>query len=416
MSTPNTPDNSKGKQKADDSSSPDNSKKSDNSSNSGDSNSSGSTTPRATPRATPVIVVTSASPSPTPAPGPSHGGTPRPVGPIDHSIDLSGSNALPSTDCDSSVSSLSAAPVSLDDVFARLQKEFTKLTNQQEQLVSQNRNSQLLSGIASAAKKNADEAAKKNKWEAEKTQQEKQVNDAKWKAAVEVEKDNKQERERLEEERKRLEALEAEFEEREANMERREAALQRRQAMLQRYTGNNLEAQFATVGLSSGMQHTCDPLSDERDLSSSDNLLQHDSSAMFAPAIDDPPRGRTLTSPHFPEDQLFSTTPSDLVFRSRNNRFSPIRPQPVFPRRGSSANLSIATPIPLHVSRGLDMRAVAAFGVTPEDIYDSSGEEEAAQSNAGEEEQVEVKAAEHERPRGRSVRRVSRNENLRHEA
>lgn len=321
------------------------------------------------------------------------------MGPIDHSIGPSSSNSLPSTDSDSASS---LAPVSLDSIFAHLQKEFTKLTNQQEQLVSQNRNSQLLSSIASATQKYADEAAEKNKWESEKTQQQKHVNDAKWNAAVEVEKDNKEEKERLDEERKRLEALEAELEEREAELERREAALQRREAVLQRYTSDNLETQFATVGLYGGMQQTHDPLSDESDLSSSENLLQHNSSAIFAPVIDDPPRGRTLTSPRLPEDQLFSTTPSDLAFRSRNNRFSPIRPQPVIPRRGSSANLSIATPAPQHVPLGLDMERIAAFGVTPDDVYDSSG--------------VEVEAPEAERPRGRSVRRVSRNENLRREA
>jgi len=423
MSRPNTPNNSKGKRKAEDNGSPGNSKKTDTSSTSSDSNSSGSTTPRATPRTIPVIVDTAASSSPTPTPGPSRGGVPRPMPPIDHIVELPGFNALPSADSGSGPSSSacsgsasSPAPVSLDSIFAHLQKRFTELTKQQEQLVSQNHNSQLLSSIASATQKNADEATEKNKWESEKTQQQKHVNDAKWNAAVEVEKDNEEEKKRLEEEGKRLEAVEAELVEREADLERREAGLQRRQAVLQRYTSDNLEAQFAAVGLYGGMQHTLHPESNDGDLSSSSNLLQHDSSAMFAPAIDDPPRGRALTSPRFPEEQLFSTIPSDLAFHSRNNRFSPIRPQPVIPRRGSSANLSIATPTPRRLPRGLDMERIAAFGVTTDDVYDSSGEEEATQSSVGEEDQVEVEAAEDERPRGRSVRRVSRSENLRREA
>ena len=60
------------------------------------------------------------------------------------------------------------------------------------------------------------------------------------------------------------------------------------------------------------------------------------------------------------------------------------------------------------------MKSIVAFNAIPNDVYDSSGDE-GGESSAGEEEQVEVEASEDERPRGRSVRRVSRNENLRRE-
>ncbi|GAB7336418.1 hypothetical protein MBLNU13_g09718t1 [Cladosporium sp. NU13] len=400
MSTLNTPDNSKGKVKADDPSSPDNSKNSDNSSTSGNSSSSGSTTPRASPLVTVTPAPAANASSSNPSSGPSRGAIPRPVGSIDQSVMLEGLNFLPSA----AERMASAASGSGERIFRRLQHEFTELSKKEDLLRAQRLTYILQERTAKAAQKNAEDAAEKNKRELEKAQQEMHVANAKWDAAVEVEKDN-------EEEKKRLRAWEAELSVREANLKRRETELQRRQAVLQCHTGDNLEAQFAAVGLSGGIQQTHDPMSNEGDLSSPESLLQHHSQDMFAAAIDNPPRGRALTSPHILQQQILSTTPSDLAFRSRSNRFSPIRPGPVVPRRGSSANLSIATPTPLRVRRGLDMRGMAAFGATPDDVCDSSRGEEAGESSTGE----EVQAEEAERPRGRSVRRVSRNENLRRE-
>ena len=330
------------------------------------------------------------------------------MGPIDQSVVLEGYNYLPSA----AERAAAAAPASGERIFRRLQHEFTELSRKEDSLRTQAHALIIRERTADAAQKKADDAAEKNERELEKAQQEKHVVDAKWNAAVEVEKDN-------EEEKQRLEALEAELNAREADLERREAQLERRQTMLQQITGGNLGATLASVGRTAPTQHTHDPMSNDGDLASSSNLLPHNSSAMFAPSFDDPPRGRALSSPHILQHQLLSTTPSDLPFRSRSNQFSPIRPRPVIPRRGSSANLSIATPTPLRVRRGLDMRRIAAIGITPDDVYDSSGEEEGADNSGEEEQQVEeqseVQAPEAERPRGRSVRRVSRNENLRRE-
>lgn len=398
MSTPNTPNNSKGKKKADDNI------KSDNKSNSGDSNSSGSTTPRATPRANPPSTP-GVSPFPPfdPARGPFSGPAPRPMPPIDHSIDL------PSMGFGSSNNkpAVSAAPISLDGIFAELQRRFTELTRQQEQISSQTSNALLLGRAANAAQKKADEAAEMNKWELEKSQKRKEASDAVWKAAVQVEKDNEKEKERLE-------GWEAELKEREADLQRREAQLERRENILQRFTGGNLAAELTAVGRTNIIQQTHLPMSSEGDMSSSSNLLPQHSSTLFASTIDNPLRGRTLSSPHILEHQLLSTTPTDLPYRSRANRFSPIRPRPVIPRRGSSADLSIATPTPVRARASEDMRRMAAWRL-PGDISDDSGEEEEGdgESYAGEEAVEMVAEAVAVRPRERSVRRVSRNENLR---
>jgi hypothetical protein len=253
----------------------------------------------------------------------------------------------------------------------------------------------LLGRAANEAQKKADEAAEWNRWEIEKAQKTKETSDSVWKAAVQVEKDN-------EEEKKRLQGWKAELKEREADLERREAQLERRENILQRFTNDNLNAELAAVGRTNAMQQTHNSSSNEGDTSSSSNLPPQHSSTLFASTIDNPLRGRTLSSPHILEHQLLSTTPTDLPYRSRNNRFSPIRPRPVIPRRGSSANLSIATPTPVRARASEDMRRMAAWRL-PGDISDDSGneEEDDGESYAGEE------AVE------RSVRRVSRNENLR---
>jgi hypothetical protein len=322
--------------------------------------------------------------------------------PIDHSIDrrsmgFGSSNIQPT---------LSAAPTSLDDIFAELQRRFTELTRQQDQLRSQHDNTLLLGRAANAAQKKADAAAEKNKWEIAKSQKKKETSDAVWKAAVKVEKDNEKEKERLK-------GWEAELALREADLERREAQLERRQDILQQFTGGALEAELTAVGRAKTMQQSHDTMSSKGNMSSSSNLFPQHPSTLFSSAIDDPPRGRTLSSPHILEHQLLSTTPSDLAFRSRNNRFSPIRPRPVIPRRGSSANLSIATPTPFRARRSEDMRRIAAIGRLPGDVSDSSEEKEDGESSAEEEEGVEMVAEVAVRPRERSVRRVSRNENLR---
>jgi hypothetical protein len=322
--------------------------------------------------------------------------------PIDHSIDLRSMGFGSSKN----KPAVSAAPTSLDGIFAELQRRFTELTRQQEQLRSQSDNALLLGRAANDAQKKADETAEWNKWEIEKAQKKKEASDAVWKAAVQVEKDN-------EKEKKRLQGWEAELKEREADFQRREAQLERRQDILQQFTGGNLTAELTAVGRTNAMQLTHLPMSSEGGMSSSSNLLPQHSSALFASTIDEPLRGRTLSSPHILEHQLLSTTPTDLPYRSRNNRFSPLRPRPVIPRRGSSANLSIATPTPVRARASEDMRRMAAWRL-PGDVSDDSGEEDGdGESYAGEEAVEMVAEAVAVRPRERSVRRVSRNENLR---
>jgi hypothetical protein len=322
--------------------------------------------------------------------------------PIDHSIDLQSMGFGSST----RRPAVSTAPTSLDGIFAELQRRFTELTRQQEQISSQTSNALLLGRAANDAQKKADETAEWNRWEIEKAQKTKETSDSVWKAAVQVEKDN-------EEEKKRLQGWEAELKEREADLERREAQLERRQDLLQQFTGGNLAAELTAVGRTNTIQQTDEPMSSEGDMSSSSNLLPQHSSTLFASTIDNPLRGRTLSSPHILEHQLLSTTPTDLPYRSRNNHFSPIRPRPVIPRRGSSANLSIATPTPVRARASEDMRRMAVWRL-PGDISDDSGEEEDGDgvSYAGEE-AVEMVAEVAVRPRERSVRRVLRNENLR---
>ena len=392
MSTPTKPNDSKGKKQADESSN------SGNDSVSGDSNSSGSTTPRATPRAG-VTIALSGSPS-SYSYNPFPGGLPRPMPPIDHSTNLRrlASRSLLSE----RTSSTSAAPVTLDSVFGRIKEDMGKLSDKEKVINAQENTLSFREQTVRNHQKKADDTA-------EKAQERERVANAKWNAAVEVEKDNKEEKERLE-------SIERELTLREAELQRRETELQRREAIIRHHTGSALDAELAAVGRTAPTQQSNDPTSNEGDLSSSQTIIQQHASTLFASAVAEPQRGRTLHSPHIREEQPFSTTSNvdddsaDLPFRSGD--FSSLRP-----RRVSSANLSIATPTPLRVRRGSHRRRIAAYENLPGDVYDSSGEEEeAGESIAGEEqeqEEVEESPAPAERPRERSVRRVSRNENLR---
>ena len=291
----------------------------------------------------------------------------------------------------------SPVPFSYDGIFGELQRRFTALS-EKERLVRD-------------AQKKVIETAEKNKRESEKTQLERKTIGAQWDAAVKVEKENAKEEERLT-------GLEADLKQRLADLERREAAFERRASIHQQYASDALGAALDAVGRTAPTQHSHDPMSSTGDLSTSYNLFQQYTDNLFSPARDNPPRGRSVTSPHILEHQLLSTTPSDMPFRSRENQSSsiPIRPRTIHARRVSSENLSLASPTPRRRLREEDLRRIEQFGSVPGDVYDSSGEEEGGESRAGEEDQVEAPEVEAEvvqRPRERSVRRVSRNENLR---
>lgn len=315
--------------------------------------------------------------------------------PIDHSINLQGYNFMPSAS--QKLPAPSPAPFSYDGIFGELQRRFTSLSEKERHIRD--------------AQKKVIEAAEKDKRESEKTQQERKIVGAQCDAAVKVENDN-------EKEKKPLTGLEAELKQRLADLERREVAFERRVSIYRYFASDALGAAIDAVGRTAPRQHTHDPMSSAGDFWTSYNLFQQHTDNLFSSAVDNPPRGRTLSGPHILEHQLLSTTSSDMPSCSRENQYShiPIRPRTIQPRPVSSENLSLASPTPRRALRGEDLRRSEEFGSVPGDVYDSSGEEEGGDSSAGVEEPVEAPEMEAEvvqRPRERSVRRVSRNENLR---
>jgi len=389
--------------------------------NSGDSNSSGSTTPRATR--------TSAPPSNTsryanlfPLPR----GAPRPVPGIDHSNDVraGGFSALPSR----SDSSAPTAPIPVSDIFQQLQGAFTELRTEQAQIASQHNNALLMLKVTNAAQEEADDAAEKNKRDLEKNKRDleeyqrgRHVVSGVWNAAAKVERDN-------EKEKQRLEGVEA-------GLGRREVQLETRQREFQELVGRHLEAERIAMGRTATIRHlartsgallespnqmqqhsnTTSSLAVDdpprgRTLSSSHNLEQQQhSNITSSSAVDEPPRGRTLLSSHNPEGQPVPTAPrrGDLIFRELYpEQYSPVRASPVVPRRVPSADLfTTASPPPRE-----DAEAEAA---SPEgeafSLFNDSPEEDASSPVLVQRE----RAGEAGRPRANTVRRVSKSDNLR---
>lgn len=300
----------------------------------------------------------------------------------------------------------SPAPFSYDGIFGELQRRFTKLSQEEARISAKEK-------AVRDGQKMVIQAAERNKSEIEKAREQKRISNGVWNAAAKVEKEN-------EEEKERLSGIEAELKQRLVDLVRREAAFERRASIHQQFASNALGAALDAVGRTAPTHQTLNRMSSAGDLSSSYNLFQQYSDNLFSSAVVDPPRGRTFSSPHILEHQLLSTTPSDMPFRSRSNQSSPIpiRPRTIHARRVSSENLSLASPTPRRALREEDLRRIEEFGSIPGDVYDSSGEEEGGESSVGEDQEQaevepEVEAEVVQRPRERSVRRVSRNENLR---
>lgn len=373
MSSPNNPKNGKGKRKADNASNSSNDNNNNNSNTTSDSNSTGSTTPRATPRATSTSTPganANASSSSTPSRAPVPSAFPRPMPPIDHSRKLEGYNFMPSASKPqplpsaasqynfmSSASQMlpapSPAPFSYDGIFGELQRRFTKLSQEEARISAKEK-------AVRDGQKLVVKAAERNKSEIEQARKNREFSNAVWKAAVDAENDNKKEKERLS-------GMEAELKQRLADLERRESAFERRASIHQQFASNALGAALDAVGRTAPTQHIDDPMTSAGDLSSSSNLFQQYSDNLFSSTVADPPRGRTLSSPHILEHQLLSTTSSNVPFRSRANQSSPIpiRPRTIHARHVSSESLSLTSPTPRRALREEDLRRIAEFGSVP---------------------------------------------------
>lgn len=331
-------------------------------------------------------------------------GKPAPMAGIDYSNDLPGWNPLPSP----SQRAASFAPGSFDSLFLRLQSEFSNLSKEQERLNAQDHVLAFREHAAKAAHKKGVELKEETNKVFAASQRERDVAQQRYAAAVQLKGE-------IERERQHLEGLDIDLRLREADLEKCERSLKKRETVIQEATGGALEAALAAIGHADSMSQSAVSSSDTDDgrKSISDSLLLVASKGMLGTTTTtaaDPPRGRSLSRPEFQEHQLLATTSSAAYgsgIPSRAGEISPLRRRNVVPRRISSSNLSCSTPTPLRV-RSLTSEKLRVLGGTDIDsLYDSEREHGAGESSDGGEGSLAG------RPRGRSVRRVSRSENLR---
>jgi hypothetical protein len=291
---------------------------------------------------------------------------------IDHSVVLHNWNPLRLNS--------DPAPQSFDSLFLRLQTQFTKLSTEEKRIYAHREGLTNLVALAEDTREKMEEAKEESQKMLAKSQREKRAVQARYEAAVKIEQEN-------EEWKKWLEVVEENLRLREGHLRRREDRLHR---MIQRSP------------------------SSETDVGDAPDTLMRSPSVFFGSLLDNPPRGRIIASSPLQQHQPFATgsliscTSDDMYPRS--NQISPLRTRKVIPRRFSSANLSCATSTPLLARSGSNVRRMNAFGVAADSLDGSSGSEDEGSdiSGAGVEEISHV-----ERSRGRSVRRVSRSENLR---
>lgn len=255
----------------------------------------------------------------------------------------------------------------------------------------------------------ADRKLEKVKRERDLVARERQAAAAQYATAVWQEKENFELKTRLSEEAEVLRRREAAVDVKERDVARREFWVERRTKEITRKTKIVGDVDIAGVDFAGDEMlsgATYDPKS--RSLSTLDDGAADEKvvpDALSALSNDDEPqRGRTLASPF---SQQYNNIPGSATPTSPRTmrvfhaaEISPLRRRPVLPRRVSSANMSTATPTPTRMTADGEETGTGSTGVEGESVYESAEENVATAVKLG-------------RARGRSVRRVSRNENLR---
>lgn len=255
----------------------------------------------------------------------------------------------------------------------------------------------------------ADKKLERVKQERQKLAQEKTTVAAQYDTAVFQEKENSKLKTRLREAADALRSREAAVDLKERDVARREFWVEKREKEMNRKTRVVGDIDIAgidfsgleTLGAAAYDPHARslstlgDGAADEKVVSEVLSVLSDD---------DEPPRGRTLTSPSFQQDHDIPGSATSTSFRAMRifhaAEISPLRRRPVLPRRVSSANMSCDTPTPTRMTADGDETASVETGVEGESVYESAEENVATAVQVG-------------RARGRSVRRVSRHDNFR---
>ena len=312
------------------------------------------------------------------------------------------------------------ASLPFDTLFVRLQSEFTKLSNEQarisarEALLSQREQAirdvkKELLRVKQAADQQlaaADSQVEKSDRQLERAERERQVTAVQYETAVEMERMTEEKQSKLEDLAEDLERREAELALRLEEVERREVDIQQSTRARDGATLVYVDRTGFEIGRSSntGIDPAQPPVVPKM---SRETPILH------------PPRGRTLSMTAFahntPSPDAAATIRPGGIFIPEN--VSPLQRRSVLPRRISADELSSAGPTPISVRPGADEIALLSpvspvvrdFAFPASSVW-KRAEGKVAAGRGGSKSSSEGGST--EPPRGRSVRRVSRHENL----